>query len=181
MLVAAPPPYPRRGGDTDETVPIDLDGLPRFADDPDTPDSGNPDGLHPIVDMGAYELEGTECWDDDGDGQVTICHLPPGNSGNPQTMDVNQNNLPAHLAHGDSCGPCEEGGEGPPDQGGDGESEAPACPADVDGDGVVGAADLTSLLAAWGACAGCSADLNGDALVGPSDLASLLSAWGMCP
>ncbi len=96
-------------------------------------------------------------------------------------MSVNQNNLPAHLAHGDAGGPCEEGGEAPPEEGGDGESEASACPADVNGDGAVSAADLTALLATWGACAGCPADFDGDSQVGPTDLAGVLSAWGMCP
>ena len=33
----------------------DLDGRPRFVDDPDTPDTGN--GTPPIVDMGAYEFQ----------------------------------------------------------------------------------------------------------------------------
>ncbi len=37
-------------------VTTDLDGNPRFVDDPDTPDSGN--GPSPIVDMGAYEFQG---------------------------------------------------------------------------------------------------------------------------
>ena len=115
------------------------------------------------------------------DGQVTICHQPSGNSGNPQTMSVNPNNLPAHLAHGDSCGPCEEDDGTPPDENDNGDSEASECPADVDGDGAVGAADLTELLAAWVACAGCTTDLDADGLVGPTDLGSLLSAWGMCP
>ena len=55
-------------GDTDEPIPVDLDGAPRFADDAGTPNSGNPDGVHPIVDMGAYEQEGMQCWDDDDDG-----------------------------------------------------------------------------------------------------------------
>ena len=51
-------------------------------------------------------------------------------------------------------------------------------PADLDGDGSVGAGDLAILLAGWGACAGCPADLDGDGSVGASDLASLLAAWG---
>ncbi|MCG8405064.1 MAG: hypothetical protein MI923_07705 [Phycisphaerales bacterium] len=49
--------------DTDGFMPgvqplpeFDLDGNPRFADDPDTPDTGNPGAAGPpIVDMGAYE------------------------------------------------------------------------------------------------------------------------------
>jgi hypothetical protein len=36
----------------------DLDGNPRLVDDPDTPDTGNPPGHKPIVDMGAYEYQG---------------------------------------------------------------------------------------------------------------------------
>jgi predicted outer membrane repeat protein len=57
-------------GDIDERLPVDLAGNPRFADDPATPDTGVPDGLHPIVDMGAYEYS---CpWDLDGDGAVGV-------------------------------------------------------------------------------------------------------------
>ena len=56
-------------GDTDEPIPIDLDGNPRFVDDPDTRDTGL--GDPPIVDMGAYEFQGVACpWDLDGDGLV---------------------------------------------------------------------------------------------------------------
>lgn len=56
----------------------------------------------------------------------------------------------------------------------------PECPADLDGDGYVGAADLAMLLASWGACPGCPADLSGDDEVGPLDLATLLALWGAC-
>jgi len=55
------------------------------------------------------------------------------------------------------------------------------CPADFDGDGTVGAADLSSLLAAWGT-KNAKYDLAGDGgPVGASDLSSLLAAWGPCP
>ncbi|MCZ6654091.1 MAG: right-handed parallel beta-helix repeat-containing protein [Planctomycetota bacterium] len=87
-------------------VVMDLDGNPRFVDDPDTDDTGF--GKPPIVDMGAYEFR-DPCADDDGDGRVTICHLPPGNLNNARTIIVNMRALPAHLAHGDFCGPCEDG------------------------------------------------------------------------
>lgn len=53
-----------------------------------------------------------------------------------------------------------------------------ANPADLDGDGSVGPADLAILLGSWGACPGCPADLNGDGAVGPADLAVLLGGWG---
>lgn len=57
-----------------------------------------------------------------------------------------------------------------------------ACPADLDGDGNVGFADLLSLLAAWGPCAPgpCAADLDGDQDVGFADLLALLSVFGSC-
>jgi hypothetical protein len=53
------------------------------------------------------------------------------------------------------------------------------CPADLDGDGSVGAADLTILLGAWGTSG--AADLDGNGTVGASDLTILLGAWGPCP
>jgi formylglycine-generating enzyme required for sulfatase activity len=53
-----------------------------------------------------------------------------------------------------------------------------ACDADLNGDRVVGAADLASVLSAWGACAGCAADLNRDGAVDAADLGALLSLWG---
>ena len=54
-----------------------------------------------------------------------------------------------------------------------------ACPADLDGDGAVGAPDLANLLGAWGGTG--AADLDGDGVVGPQDLAAMLGAWGACP
>ncbi|MEE9296590.1 MAG: hypothetical protein V3W34_16725 [Phycisphaerae bacterium] len=57
----------------------------------------------------------------------------------------------------------------------------PVCPADMDGDGSVGVADLLLLLGSWGPCKGCPADLDGDGNVGVSDLLALLAAWGPCP
>jgi len=41
--------------------------------------------------------------------KVTICHIPQGNPDNPQTIEVSENAVPAHLAHGDSLGTCEAG------------------------------------------------------------------------
>ncbi len=53
----------------------------------------------------------------------------------------------------------------------------PPCPADLDGDGVVGPADLATLLGAWSTP---FADLNGDGITGAADLAMLLGEWGPC-
>jgi len=54
---------------------------------------------------------------------------------------------------------------------------APSCPGDLNGDNEVGAADLATLLNAWGTPAG---DLNGDGTTDAQDLAALLSSWGSC-
>ncbi len=59
--------------------------------------------------------------------------------------------------------------------------DAPAAPADLNGDGSVGVADLLLLLGEWGQCADCNncpADLDGDCNVGVSDLLELLANWG---
>jgi len=57
---------------------------------------------------------------------------------------------------------------------------APACPADFNNDGEVGAADLSSLLAAWDSL-NPDVDLDGDKIIGAADLSLLLAAWGVCP
>ena len=57
----------------------------------------------------------------------------------------------------------------------------PPCPADLDGNGDVGASDLLALLASWGPCKGCPADFDGNGDVGASDLLALLASWGPCP
>ena len=49
-------------------------------------------------------------------------------------------------------------------------------PADLDFDGVVGAADLALLLGAWGSSG--PGDLDHSGTVGAADLALLLGAWG---
>ncbi len=53
------------------------------------------------------------------------------------------------------------------------------CPADLNDDGIVGAADLALLLGAWGTAG--PGDLDGSGSVGAPDLALLLGAWGPCP
>ena len=54
---------------------------------------------------------------------------------------------------------------------------ASPCPADLDGDGDVGAPDLATLLSAWGTP---DADLTDDGDTNAADLAVMLSAWGAC-
>lgn len=58
---------------------------------------------------------------------------------------------------------------------------APPCPADLNADGAVNAADIASLLASWGPCdKACAADLSGNGSVDSADIAMLLGAWGAC-
>jgi hypothetical protein len=53
----------------------------------------------------------------------------------------------------------------------------PTCAGDLTGDGQVDAADLGSLLGAWGTTTG---DLNGDGTTTAADLSVMLGAWGTC-
>ncbi len=54
------------------------------------------------------------------------------------------------------------------------------CTPDLDGDGLINAADLAILLSAWGDNPGAPADLNDDGVVDAADLALLLAEWGEC-
>ena len=39
-------------------------------------------------------------------GKVTICHIPPGNPAKAKTKSISAESVAAHLAHGDTLGPC---------------------------------------------------------------------------
>ncbi len=57
-----------------------------------------------------FENSIADCVEDD---TITICHIPPGNLSNPRTITISINALPAHLAHGDTIGPCGNGPRAP--------------------------------------------------------------------
>jgi len=61
--------------------------------------------------------------------------------------------------------------------------ETPSCPADINGDGVVDAADLALVLAYFATVAECGSreEINRDGLIDGADLALVLAAWGPCP
>ena len=54
---------------------------------------------HAMIDVGDTEEAGLK---------VTLCHLPPGNPGNQQTLTVGGEAHKAHLNHGDTLGECGE-------------------------------------------------------------------------
>ena len=66
-----------------------------------------PDHLanHPGDSLGPCPEDGGSGGDQYGE-KVLICHIPPGNPENPITISVSPNAVPAHLAHGDTEGPC---------------------------------------------------------------------------
>ncbi|MDZ4753162.1 MAG: hypothetical protein SGJ11_01530 [Phycisphaerae bacterium] len=75
----------------------------------------------------------------------------------------------------DSVNPMKRGAPAP--EGGIAGSSC-SCDADLDGDGVIAASDLSVLLGSWGG--GGDADLDNDGTVSAADLSMLLGAWGPC-
>ncbi len=61
------------------------------------------------------------------------------------------------------------------------QTDQPAMPSDLDGDGIVGMVDFLALLSEWGSCSDCgycAADFDGDCTVGILDMLILLGNWG---
>jgi hypothetical protein len=46
--------------------------------------------------------------DDEDDDTDQICHIPPGNPGNRRSIEVSEDAVAAHLAHGDHRGQCDD-------------------------------------------------------------------------
>ncbi len=156
-------------------IDTDLDGNPRFVDDPATKDTGN--GDPPIVDMGAYEFQVVICpWDLNGNGTVGVGDL---------------------LILVGNFGPCD--GECPADFDGDGfvgvldllalianfgECPGTGCPWDVNGDGVVDHLDVMAVNDNMGPCNdpdNCPWDVNGDGVVDGADVSEVATHFGPCP
>lgn len=67
----------------------------------DNGDSGTGEG---DVDNGDGDSDVFTC---EVDEMVSVCHYPPGNTPNPQDVEVVCQNLEDHLKHGDYIGECE--------------------------------------------------------------------------
>jgi hypothetical protein len=111
----------------------ELDGNPRFIDDPNTDDCPLPGadcGDPPIVDMGCYEFVGGTpilaacCFDDGACQDLTL----------------------------DDCTNAGGVWEGYPTECATFECPTPPCPADINGDGWVNVDDLFEVLGNWGQC-----------------------------
>ncbi|MHC4107323.1 MAG: right-handed parallel beta-helix repeat-containing protein [Planctomycetota bacterium] len=154
-------------------ITTDLDGNPRFVDDPDTLDTGY--GDPPIVDMGAYEFQLPCPWDLNGDGEVNVLDL-------------------IELVM--SFGPCEECPADFDDDGfvnvvdlialimNFGPCPGSECVWDVTGDGVVDQTDVEAVTSNLGPCDdpdNCPWDVNGDGVVDGSDVQAVATHFGPCP
>lgn len=65
--------------------------------------------FHLIILLGiALAMLGAASAQAGGTNKVKVCHVPPGNPTNWHTITIGENALPAHLAHGDLAGTCEE-------------------------------------------------------------------------
>jgi len=116
-------------GDTAEPTPLDLNWLPRFVDDPNTPDTGvNVPGIPEIVDMGAYEYQ--DCNDN---GENDALDITEGTSN-----DCNENMVPDECEEDTDHDGVIDGCESCPDDPDKLEPGACGCGVadnDTDGDG----------------------------------------------
>ena len=60
------------------------------------------------------------------------------------------------------------------------ERQPVACPADLDGSGVVDVDDLVAVILDWGVCGACPTDVDGSGVVDVDDLVAVILAWGDC-
>ena len=88
------------GDDDNDGVDNAVDVCQGSDDAIDTDQDGTPDGCDSTPN--GDENEGGN----NNNGKITICHYPPGNSGNVQTIEISVSAWPAHEAHGDSLGAC---------------------------------------------------------------------------
>ncbi|MES2567063.1 MAG: hypothetical protein V4565_09375 [Bacteroidota bacterium] len=66
----------------------------------------NSDGMASKIEKVVYTVLKDSVNNTDNVRMMTICHIPPGNKENPQTLSIPISAWPAHLAHGDKIGEC---------------------------------------------------------------------------
>ncbi len=188
-------------GDVRELTPLDLDGNPRFADDPATADTGCGVPIPFAVDMGAYEFPGMPAPNSIYRGDLRLSAGSPAIDAAhnwfvpPDTADVDDDRDVRELTSLDLDGnprfaddpAAVDTGCGVPAIVDMGAYEFQGVPApnpiylgDLDADRVVGIVDFLALLAAWGPCNEdcCIADVDLDDVVGITDFLLLLGTWG---
>jgi hypothetical protein len=99
----------------------------------------------------AMGFDGALPFDCNASGVPDACEIADG-----LLADANGNGIPDCCESGTSC---------------------KGCATDLDGDGQVGASDLSLVLANWGSAAG---DVTGDGTTDAADLSEVLATWGVC-
>jgi concanavalin A-like lectin/glucanase superfamily protein/PA14 domain-containing protein/Big-like domain-containing protein/parallel beta helix pectate lyase-like protein len=93
-------PNPSAGG----CAPVDGDGDGYFSNYPPSHQQFDLNDENPCLPQ--TTSSNCSCEDEDNDGKIIICHNPWSNS--PKTRKISIWLWPVHLAHGDTCGPCQE-------------------------------------------------------------------------
>ncbi len=186
------------GGNMSTCTTIDLDGNPRFLDDPDTADTGS--GVPPIVDMGAYEFVPDDC-NDNGTPDAEEILLDPNldSNGNgvldecePSFADCNANGLPDFCepdcnANGvpDDCDIADItsddcNGNGSPDQCDIADGTSPDCNVNEIPDDCEPDADADGVLDVCDVCAGFNDQADCDADSTPNGCEISVADGGLC-
>lgn len=64
-------------------------------------------GVVVVMALGTFIVLGATDLYSKNQEKITICHFPPGESEEGQTIVISQDSLETHLAHGDIVGSCE--------------------------------------------------------------------------
>jgi len=96
--------YPPGNNGNPQTIEIPLSAWPAHQ--------AHGDKLGPCPEVNNNTGGGNDNGGGNQEQKITICHYPPGNNGNPQTIEIPLSAWPAHQAHGDKLGPCDNSGTG---------------------------------------------------------------------